>query len=74
MVKKIYPIHEEELLVIIYRLKKWRSDLLGSIVYVYTDHMTLINFDSQKNLLQYQLWWQEYIFGIYLNLSMIYIW
>ena len=48
-VEKNYPIHEKELLAIFHGLKKWHSDLLGSTVYVYTDHKTLINFDSQKD-------------------------
>ena len=44
-VEKNYPIHEKELLAIFHGLKKWHSDLLGSTVYVYTDHKTLINFN-----------------------------
>ena len=59
--EKNYPIHEKELLAIFRGLKKWCSDLLGSTVYVYTDHKKLINFDSQKDLSQRQLWWQEYM-------------
>ena len=34
--------------------------MLGSTVYVYTDHKTLMNF-VQKDLLQRQLHWQEYM-------------
>ncbi len=45
-----YPMHEKELLVIIRGLKKWRSDLLGSHVEVFTDHRTLENFEGQKDL------------------------
>jgi hypothetical protein len=33
-----YPVHEKELLAIIRSLRRWRSDLIGSPVYVYTDH------------------------------------
>jgi hypothetical protein len=36
--EKNYPVHEKELLAIIRALKKWCSDLLGSHIYVYTDH------------------------------------
>ena len=45
-----YPVHEKELLAIIRGLKKWRSDLLGSHVEVFTDHRTLENFEGQKDL------------------------
>jgi hypothetical protein len=48
--EKNYPIHEKELLAIIRALKKWRADLLGSPIYVYTDHKRLKNFDTQKDL------------------------
>ena len=57
--EKSYPIHEKELLAIVCALKKWRSNLLGSLVYVYTDHKTLMNFDTQWDLLRRQLRWQE---------------
>jgi RNase H-like domain found in reverse transcriptase/Reverse transcriptase (RNA-dependent DNA polymerase) len=36
--EKNYPVHEKELLAIIRALNKWRSDLLGTHFYVYTDH------------------------------------
>ena len=36
--EKNYPVHEKELLAIIRTLKKWRSDLLGIPIHVYTDH------------------------------------
>ena len=45
-----YPVHEKELLAIIRACKKWRSDLLGSPVTVMTDHRTLENFNTQKDL------------------------
>jgi hypothetical protein len=57
--QKNYPIHEKELLAIIQALKKWRSDLLGSPIYVYTDHRTLENFDTQKDLSRQQAHWME---------------
>ena len=46
--QKNYPVHEKEMLAIICSLKKWRSDLLGIPFIVYTDHITLENFDTQK--------------------------
>ena len=45
-----YPVHEKELLAIIRALTKWRTDLLGSPITIYTDHQTLENFDTQKDL------------------------
>ena len=59
--EKNYPVHEKELLAIIRALKKWRSDLLGTHFYVYTDHRTLENFGTQKDLSCRQLRWQEFL-------------
>jgi RNase H-like domain found in reverse transcriptase/Integrase zinc binding domain len=59
--EKNYPVHEKELLAIIRALKKWRSDLLGTHFYIYTDHHTLENFDTQKDLSRRQLRWQEFM-------------
>jgi hypothetical protein len=56
-----YPVHKKELLAIIRALKKWRSDLLGMNFYVYTDHRTLENFDTQRDLSRRQLRWQEFL-------------
>ena len=39
--EKNYPVHEKELLAIIRALKKWRSDLLGTEFFVYTDGPTV---------------------------------
>lgn len=55
-----YPVHEKELLAIICVLKKWHSDLLG-MNFVYTNHHTLENFDTQWDLSQHQLQWQEFL-------------
>ena len=56
-----YPVHEKELLAIIKALKKWRIELLGAHVYVYTDHHTLENFPTQRDLSRCQACWQEYM-------------
>jgi len=48
--QKHYPVHEKELLAIIQALKKWHADLLGGPITVFTDHRTLENFDTQKDL------------------------
>lgn len=54
-----YPVHEKELLAIIRALKKWRMDLLGSPFFIYTDHKTLENFNTQKDLSHRQARWME---------------
>jgi len=56
-----YPVHEKELLAIIRGLKKWRLDLLGMHVHVYTDHRTLQNFATQRDLSRRQARWAEYM-------------
>jgi hypothetical protein len=61
LAEKNYPIHKKELLAIVRALQKWRSDLLGGPIFVYTDHRTLENFDSQRKLSWRQLRWQEYL-------------
>jgi|SRR5882762_3897745 len=57
--EKNYLVHEKELLAIVCTLKKWRSDLLGIPIQIYTDHRTLQNFDTQQDLSRRQLRWQE---------------
>jgi hypothetical protein len=69
--EKNYPVHEKELLVIIRTLKKWHSDLLSTQIYVYTDHHTLENFDTQKDLSQHQLQWQEFLSQYDLSIAYI---
>jgi hypothetical protein len=70
--EKNYPIHEKELLVIICALKKWWADLLEGPIYMYTDHRTLKNFETQKELSCWQLRWQEYISQY--EMTIVYIW
>ena len=59
--QKCYPIHEKELLAIIHALKKWRADLLGGPIAIFTDHRTLENFDTQRDLSHRQAHWQEFM-------------
>jgi hypothetical protein len=56
-----YPVHEQEMLSIMCALAKWRSDLLGTHIYIYTNHKTLQNFDSQCDLSLHQARWMEYL-------------
>ncbi|TFY53312.1 hypothetical protein EVJ58_g9520 [Rhodofomes roseus] len=66
-----YPIHEKELLAVIRALKKRRADLLGMPILVYTDHWTLENFTTQKDLSRRQLHWQEFL--AHYDLTIVYI-
>ncbi|RDB19569.1 Transposon Tf2-11 polyprotein [Hypsizygus marmoreus] len=45
-----YPVHKQEMLAIMRAVTKWRSDLLGSHIDIYTDHKTLENFNTQRDL------------------------
>ena len=56
-----YPVHEKELLAIIHALKKWKYELLGTEFYVYTDHKTLLNFHTQRDLSQRQARWMKFL-------------
>jgi len=54
-----YPVHEKELLAIIRVSKKWCVNLLSSPFLIYTDHKTLENFNTQKDLSHRQAHWME---------------
>jgi RNase H-like domain found in reverse transcriptase len=56
-----YPVHEKELLAIIHVLKKWQTDLVGSPFFIFTDHKTLENFNTQKDLSRRQAQWMEFL-------------
>lgn len=56
-----YPVHEKELLAIIRALKKWHTDLIGFPFFIYTDHKTLQNFDTQRDLSCRQARWMEFL-------------
>jgi hypothetical protein len=56
-----YPVHEQEMLSIMCALTKWRVDLLGTHIFIYTDHKILQNFDTQKDLSLWQARWMEYL-------------
>src|SRR6202522_3790395 len=53
------PVHEKELLAVIRAIKKWRYELIGTPFFVYTDHKTLLNFGTQKDLSRRQARWME---------------
>jgi hypothetical protein len=66
-----YLIHEKELLAVIRTLKKWHSDLLGGHFFIYTDHRTLENFDTQRDLSRCQIRWQEFM--VQYDMTIVYI-
>jgi hypothetical protein len=59
--QKNYPVHKKEMLAVVRALKKWCSDLLGFHFLVFTDHRTLENFDTQKDLSHRQTCWMEHL-------------
>ena len=56
-----YPVHKKELLVVICALKNWKYDLIGCPFCVYTDHKTLLNFSTLKDLSHWQAHWMEFL-------------
>lgn len=56
-----YLVHEKELLAVVRTLKKWCVELLGSHFEVWTDHRTLENFLTQRDLSRRQARWQEFL-------------
>jgi len=48
-----YPMHEQEMLIIVHALKKWHFYLLGVYFMVYTDYCILEYFNKQKELSHY---------------------
>ena len=54
-----YPVHKKELLAVLLALRKWKSDLIGCPFYVYTDHKTLLNFHTQRDMSHRQARWME---------------
>ena len=45
-----YPVQEQELLALIYALKKWRHYVSGTTIRAYTDHQSLVLWHTFKNL------------------------
>ena len=56
-----YPVHEQEMLVIIFALKQWRVYLQGKPFEVYTDHKALEFLQTQKNLSKRQMRWLQFL-------------
>ncbi|WVZ90816.1 hypothetical protein U9M48_037078 [Paspalum notatum var. saurae] len=56
-----YPIHDLELLALVYAPKKWRHYLLGNTCHIYTDHKSLKYIFTQPELNMRQRRWLELI-------------
>lgn len=56
-----YPVHERELLAIVYACRMWRSYLLGSKVVVYTDHASLKYIFRQPHLSARMARWIQFL-------------
>jgi hypothetical protein len=54
-----YPVHEQELLAIVTGLATWRHYLVGAELRVFTDHKSLIHFQTQPMLSGRQTRWLE---------------
>jgi hypothetical protein len=57
--EKNYPVHERELLAIVYALKEWRPCFHGSRFVFKTDHHPFRYLDTQTNLSNGQMRWME---------------
>jgi len=56
-----YPVHEQELLAILYCCKQWRHYILGDQVKVRTDHAPLRYLHTQPNLSSRQARWIDFL-------------
>lgn len=56
-----YPVHKQEMLSIMDALAKWRVNLLGMHINIYTDCKTIENFGGQRDLPPRQVRWMEYL-------------
>jgi hypothetical protein len=66
-----YPAHEQELLVVIHALQKWKMLLLGMKVNVLTDHHSLVHLLKQQNLSRRQARWKEILSNFNLHFKYI---
>jgi len=56
-----YPVHDLELVVVVFDLRVWRHYLYGSQVQIFTDHKSLKYLMSRKKLNMRQRRWVELI-------------
>ena len=56
-----YQTHEHETIAVLKAIMKWEDKLLGRKFTLVTDHKGLKYFETQKNLLDRQVWWWEFL-------------
>ena len=56
-----YPMHEQELLVVIHALRTWRHYFLGKHFTIVTDHHSLKYIKTQPTLSKRQARWVEFL-------------
>ena len=56
-----YPVHDKEMLAVVYAFKTWRCYLEGRKTVVRTDHYALKYFKKQPNLTRRQTRWMEFL-------------
>ncbi len=56
-----YPVHEQELLAILFCCKKWRHYILNNNTEVVTDHAPLKYIHTQPNISQRQARWLDFL-------------
>ena len=56
-----YPIHNMELVAIVFALKVWRHYLYGQQFEEFSDHKSLKYIFTQRDLNMRQHWWMEYL-------------
>ena len=56
-----YPVHDKEMLAVVYAFKTWRCYLEGRRVTVLTDHHALKYFKTQPHLTRRQTRWMEFL-------------
>ena len=59
--QKHYQTHEHETITMLKALMKWEDKLLGRKFTLVTDHKGFEYFKTQKNLLDRQVWWWEFL-------------
>lgn len=57
--ERAYPVHEQEMLAIVRALSQWRHLLVGQRVEVKSDHHSLQQFFTQRQLSKRQVRWME---------------
>ena len=69
--QKHYQTHKHETIAVLKALMKWEDKLLGKKFTLVTDHKGLEYFKTQKNLLDHQVQWWDFL--SYFNFNIIHV-